>query len=391
MLAEAKAPAVATKKKTGEDFEHDVEVASLKGDLARVGSAYKRTVKDAAEEQRILTMFDRAIQRFPALPSSSFKPKEQPASRRHRSASKHYEVPILLQSDQQIGEEINIDETYGVNAYNFDIYQQRLEHLEDRVLDILGNHQNAEFPELVVLSLGDNVSGVIHPELQKYGHQHIIDQVYLGALTEALFLYRLKHLGGFERIRFIGVSGNHGRLSHEKESKRYFKNFDYLFNSIVATALKNVPGIDIHIPRSLFTVADVANHRILVSHGHELPPSSMGIPLYSINRGSAAYQEMLAMSGHKGFDYWTLGHYHRPMSLDGSFVNGTMAGVSEYGVGKFKPIKPMQRLLGMHSKWGMAWEYPIRLDKAPTDTKVYTFDSQSSTADALEQFNERVA
>jgi hypothetical protein len=100
---------------------------------------------------------------------------------------------------------------------------------------------------------------------------------------------------------------------------------------------------------------------------------------------------MLAMSGRAGFDYWTLGHFHRPLSMDGAIVNGTMAGVSEFGVGKFKPIKPMQRLLGLHSKWGLAWEYPIRLDKAPSERKVYTFDSQASTADALEQFEERVA
>lgn len=336
-------------------------------------------------------MFETAIDKFPALPSSSFSGKGQAAKDRNRTGSKHYEVPVLLQGDQQIGEEIDFEETGGINAYNFNVYQARLEHLEDRVLDILGNHQNADFPELVVLSLGDNVSGVIHPELQKYGHQHIIDQVYLGALTEALFLYRLKQLGGFDRIRFIGVSGNHGRLSHEKESKRYYKNFDYLFNSIVATALRNVDGIEIHIPKSLYTVAEVANHRILVSHGHEMPPSSLGIPLYSINRGSAAYQEMLAMSGREGFDYWTMGHFHRPMSLDGSIVNGTMAGVSEFGIGKFKPIKPMQLLLGIHSKWGLAWEYPIRLDKAPLDRKVYTFDPASSSSDALDLFQERAA
>jgi hypothetical protein len=222
-------PVRAPRAKVGEDFNRDVEVETLRTDLQRVGKAYKQTVKEAAQEQRIYNLFEQSIQRFPALPKAAFAGKGQTVDKRLRSKSKHYEVPVLLQSDQQIGEEIVFEETGGVNAYNFDIYQSRLEHLEDRVLDILGNHQTADFPELVVLSLGDNVSGVIHPELQKYGHQHVIDQVYLGALTEALFLYRLKQLGGFERIRFIGVTGNHGRLSHEKESKRYYKNFDYLF------------------------------------------------------------------------------------------------------------------------------------------------------------------
>lgn len=364
-----------------------MQVDALRTALQRVGNAYKATVRETAKEERLVQMFESAIERFPRLPRSAFSGKGQPARDRHRSASKHFEVPVLLISDQQIGEEISPSETFGINEYNFNVYQQRLEHLEDRVLDILGNHQNGDFRELVVLSLGDNVSGVIHPELQKYGHQHIVDQVYLGALTQALFIYRLKQLGGFERVRVVGVTGNHGRLSHEKESKKYFANFDFLFNNIVATALRDVEGIKFNIPRGLFTVEEIANHRILVSHGHEM----MNLSLNGLDKTSASYQEMFAMSGNAAYDYWTIGHFHRPIEVQNVIVNGTMAGLSEYGIGKFKPIKPMQKLLGFHSKWGLAWEYQIRLDQAPKQQQVYNFQHDMSTEDALALYEERVA
>jgi len=240
--------------------------------------------------------------------------------------------------------------------------------------------------------MGDNVSGVIHEELQKFGHQHIVDQVYLGALTTALFFYRL-HVRllprGVKTIRVSCVSGNHGRLSKDKESKQYYKNFDYLFNGIVAQALSSVPTIDFHIPRCLFTVVEVAGHRILQSHGHELPPSSLGIPLYSINRASAGYQELLSWTDAARFDYWMLAHFHRPMELDNAIVNGTMAGIGEYGIGRFKPIRPLQKLMGFHEKWGKSWEYPVRLDKAPAEPKVYTFTPDMTTTDALEMFADR--
>jgi hypothetical protein len=288
-------------------------------------------------------------------------------------------------------EEIAIEETGGINAYNFGVFQQRLEYLEERVLDILHHHQKAEFPELVVFLMGDNISGRIHEELQKYGHQHVIDQVYLGALTTALFLYRLQRFGRFRKLRVSCVSGNHGRLDKAKESKRYYKNFDYLFHSIVAATLKSVPEIEMFIPKSLFTVVDVAGVRILQSHGHELPPSSLGIPLYSVNRASAGYQELLSWSEAKRFDYWVLAHFHRPMELDGAIVNGTMAGLSEYGIGKFKPIRPMQKLIGFHSKYGKAWEYPVRLDFAPKTPKIYTFDAEMATPDAVALFGARQA
>ena len=368
----------------GQSTETDALVHQLQQNLRHFKGAYQRAVEERSQDDRLIKLFQRTIQAMPAIPASRFKSplKSAPAGSGH-------EVPVLLLGDQQIGEEISFKETFGINCYNFDIYQRRLEMLEDRVLDILTNHQRADFDELVVLSMGDNVSGVIHDELQKFGHQHIVDQVYLGAVSTALFLYRLQKFGRWKKIRVSCVSGNHGRLSHEKESKKYYKNFDYMFNSIVATLLRNVEQIEFSIPQCLFTLVDVAGSRILQSHGHELPPSSLGIPLYSINRGSASYQELLAIADEARFDYWVLGHYHRPMELDNAIVNGTIAGLSEFGIGRFKPIMPVQRLLGFHSKWGQSWSYPIKLDKAP-EAQVYKFLSDMAPTDALDLFADQI-
>lgn len=368
--------------------KHDQTVERLKSERAIFQRAYQATIKTRAAEERILDLFASSIQRFPAVPASAF----HVLTPRKSAPATAAEVPALLLGDQQIGEVISREETNGINAYSFSVYQARLEYLEDRVVDILTEHQKAPFSELVVFSMGDNVSGVIHDELQKFGHQHIVDQVYLGALTTALFFYRL-HVRlkprGIKKIRVSCVSGNHGRLSKEKEAKQYFRNFDLLFNSIVAQALSGVPAIEFHIPRCLFTVVEVAKHRILQSHGHELPPSSLGIPLYSINRASAGYQELLSWQDAQRFDYWVMGHFHRPMELDNAIVNGTMAGIGEYGIGRFKPIRPMQKLMGFHERYGLAWQYPIRLDTGPETAKVYTFGADMATTDALALFADR--
>lgn len=374
----------------GPNLDQDQIVARLKGETSIYRKAYEKTVKERADEERLMDLFRTSIARFPELPASVFRVP----SKRTVASSSSVDVPALLLGDQQIGEAIRLEETSGINHYNFAVYQARLEHLEDRVVDILTDHQTAPFSELVVFSMGDNVSGVIHDELQKYGHQHIVDQVYLGALTVALFLYRLQvRLAprGVKTIRVSCVSGNHGRLSKDKESKQYYKNFDLLFNGIVAQALARVPSIQFHIPRCLFTVVDVAGNRILQSHGHEMPPSSLGIPLYSINRASAGYQELLSWTEATRFDYWVMGHFHRPMELDNAIVNGTMAGLGEFGIGRFKPIRPAQKLLGFHPKYGKAWEYPIRLDLAPPEPSVYTFEPEMDTTDALAMFSERFA
>lgn len=368
------------------DPTEDQRMLALRAENARLKKAYNDFVRDRAEEERLVRLFESAIHRLPTIPGNHFRARL--TSAKPRKGPRKPETPILLRSDQQIGEEITFEETFGINHYNFEVFQQRLEALEERTLDILTDHQRADFPILAVPYLGDNISGRIHVELQKYGHQHVIDQIYLGAAAEALFLYRLLKFGRWNQIIVPCVSGNHGRLDKEKEVKRYYKNFDYLFVSIMATFLRGVPQIRFHIPQCLFTMLDVADHRVLLSHGHELPPSSLGIPLYSINRASASYQELIAMSGSQRFQYWFLGHYHRTLELDGSFVNGTMAGLSELGIGRFKPILPIQRLLGFHPKWGRAWEYPVRLDRVRDERRVYLFESAMATPDALEVFAE---
>lgn len=379
------APVVAPEPMTpNERLSTEKQIVRLREDNTNLRRDYAHVIKQLNNEDRIMEMFGSSIRAFPSLGDGKLNKRTVKTP----STSGHYEVPMLLVSDQQIGEEISFEETYGINAYNFDVFLRRLEVLENRTLDILNEHQRADFPTLVINSLGDNISGRIHQELQKYGHQHIIDQVYLGALAMAMFVYRLAKFGKFSEIIVNCVSGNHGRLDKEKESKKYYKNFDYMFHNIMALALRDVKSVTFNIPQCLFMVAEVAKHRVLVSHGHELPPSSLGIPLYSINRASAAYQELLSLGNNSKFDYWVMGHYHRPLELDGNFVNGTMAGLSEFGIGKFKPILPMQRLMGFHTKWGRAWEYPVRLDKTSDEQQVYKFTADMTTADALDAFND---
>ena len=84
------------------------------------------------------------------------------------------------------------------------------------------------------------------------------------------------------------------------------------------------------------------------------------------------------------YDYWILGHLHRPMELDTAIVNGCFPGYDSYAVGKlFKPIKPTQKLIGFHPAHGKSWEYPIKLDQAPK-AKIYKFTHDMGAVEALE-------
>jgi hypothetical protein len=361
----------------------DVKLQQALEAAGRYRKLYEAKIKESASEERLIRLFETAIGALPSIPKALIKPPAPAASKR-----KTVETPVLCFGDLHIGQVVNKSETHGINEFNFDIWQDRLEHLEKRVLDILFSHQSSEYPELVVASLGDNVSGIIHDELQKYGAQHIIDQVFVGATAVAVFLQRLS--AKFKKIRYVGISGNHGRTAKGKpESQAYYKNFDYLFNSIISTRLRDNKKVVVDIPEAIFTVVEVAGHKILVSHGMELPPGSMGLPAYAINRASGGYQELLRMVG-EHYDYWIMGHLHRPMELDTAIVNGCMSGYDSFAVGKmFKPIRPMQKLIGFHPHHGKAWEYQVRLDQAPK-AKLYRFAHDMGAVEALQVADEIV-
>ena len=356
--------------------QRDVELSRWKDTAKRYRKLYEQKTKDDVEEQRLIQLFHTSIDALPSIPAPMLKaPTVKP------SARLSHETPVLAFGDLHVGQVVELQATHGINEYNFDVWQNRLEYLEGRVLDILFTHQTSHYDEIVVAGLGDNVSGLIHEELQKYGAQHIIDQVVIGATAVSVFLARLS--AHFKRVRYVGISGNHGRTSKQKESVQYYKNFDYLWNAQIATRLRSYANISVEIPKAIFTVMDVADHRILVSHGMELPPSSMGLPAYSINRAAGSYQEILRMV-QEHYDYWILGHVHRPMELDASIVNGCFSGFDEYSVGKlFKPIRPMQKLLGFHKNHGLTWHYPIQLHKAP-QASVYRFSHDMGVAEVLD-------
>jgi len=354
----------------------DVALVRAQESARRYKKLYNTKIKESAEEERLIELFDSAIASMAPIPRPL---RSAPIVSTSRKRSKY--TPVLAFGDLHVGQVISQAATHGINEYNFSIWQDRLEYLERSVLDILLNHQISDYSEIVVAGIGDNVSGRIHEELQKYGAQHVIDQVFVGATAAACFLQRIA--AHFPKLRYIGISGNHGRLDKAKESSQYFKNFDYLWNAIIATRLAGNRRVSIEIPEAIFTVIEVAKHKILISHGMELPPASMGLPAYSINRASGGYQELLRMVG-EHYDYWLLGHIHRPMELDTAIVNGSFPGYDEYAIGRlFKPIRPMQKLIGFHERHGKAWEYPIRLDAAPK-AKIYKFAHDMGAVEALE-------
>lgn len=98
------------------------------------------------------------------------------------------------------------------NTYNTGILKQRLHKYLDEICEIQKLHQCKMCN--VVLG-GDNISGAIHANLRLQNNENVIEQLKIAITYISEFIYTLQDW--FEEINVYSVSGNHSRLSANKD------------------------------------------------------------------------------------------------------------------------------------------------------------------------------
>ncbi len=208
-------------------------------------------------------------------------------------------------------------------------------------------------------------SGQIHAELVETANDSVIEWTLGGALIISQFLIDLSR--HFKHIEFTGVVGNHGRMTKDVRFKQRYVNWDYLLYVISSLMCINQKNIVFDIPKSFFTMKKISGQNYLILHGDNIK-GYRSIPWYGIERAVNELSQLLS-SQNKIFQHVFLGHFHNQGILDkiiGEVIlNGSVIGGNEYSLGKlFKSADPKQMLMGVNSKYGPTWRFPINLREA---------------------------
>ena len=143
---------------------------------------------------------------------------------------------IVLLSDLHIG--ATFDNRFG--RYDTDIAIDRMSELIDNVIELQKIH-NSE--NCYVLSLGDQISGIIHKTVQVTNRENVIEQVKIATELISNFCYKLsKH---FNNVNLISVSGNHSRLAPNKDNAMHDDRLDDLISWAVGLSLYNVDNFHV--------------------------------------------------------------------------------------------------------------------------------------------------
>ena len=148
--------------------------------------------------------------------------------------------------------------------------------------------------------------------------------------------------------------------------------------------------IEFNIPLSPELVIEKEGWAFLLTHGDTVK-SWMGIPHYGIERQDAKQQKMRRSRG--GYDYWELGHFHTPGTLERRLMNGSVCGTDLYAKSILHVTgPPSQKTFGLHRNRGITWVRDIVLTDASEHKFIYTEDGVSGQQlnDGLDLFGDGI-
>lgn len=311
----------------------------LRQQITELNSALRKVRNEDVKFERVIDTLETLV---PSM-EPRYTPRANPAV---KSGNRKPHTLLLMWSDQHAGEMVSLEETGGLNEYDWSIMMHRHDLLREKLIswaEIFGPVE-----ELVIAAIGDGVSGDIHDELKQTNEMPLAEAIVQWGLDGGKWIESL--VPYFKKIRVVCVRGNHSRFSQKPQAKKGYASGDWQASQIQAQVLKQYDSVEFIIPRANRAKLEIYGRKLMLIHGDAVPSSTMvGVPW----GGMIRYSEKLARS--HDFDHLLLGHFHEPHAIGKRiFVNGSTKGVDEYildrhGTGS----PPAQVLLPFHPDHGV--------------------------------------
>lgn len=294
----------------------DAELARLRAELASYRKRY-----DAA-----LRQIDRERERADALVSLKGMSSRRPLTKAVKG-KKHDATMVVLLSDIHCEEVVRSEQVNGLNAFDSDVCQARLDELQRRFLAMLEHERQLARVDRVVLWLGgDLISGMIHPELAEENSMHPLAAIrWIG---ERLRGFIDAAADNAKDVVIATSCGNHGRTTEKLRTNEADTSYEHhLYLSMrAAESRKNVTW---QVGEGHLNYVDLDGFLIRFCHGHAIRhQGGIGGIHVPLNKAIAAWDvsQRAALT--------CIGHWHQfSWSRIGRYVtNGSVIGHSAYAV-----------------------------------------------------------
>ena len=265
----------------------------------------------------------------------------------------------LLLTDTHFDEVVDPAEIHGINAYNREIAEMRLERCFRSVVKLARHYlAGVQYDGVCLMLGGDIFSGNIHEELQRTNADTLFGSLiyWLGPMRAGIELLAKE----FGRVHVSGVPGNHGRMTRKPIMKqRAADNLDWLFYRLLQRDMRQDDRITWAIPYAPSVHVKVYSTAYFMEHGDNFQGGS-GIsgalaPLMLGTHRTGKQQTAAGMP----YDYLVLGHWHQHIFLaeQGLIVGSTLKGFDEFAQNRIKavPAPASQALWITTPEHGIGW------------------------------------
>lgn len=323
----------------------ELDLRRARGQLMDAKASQERALRKLASTQEALTtaleikdIYDPGIIPLPANSES-------------REA-----CPILLISDIHCGQIIKQTAVNGLNEFNEDIFDERLDTVFQNALKVINNQRSEQvIREGVIWLGGDMIEGELHEDAKQNQNLTTTQQIVRCQLALVRgFDYMLAH-SDLERILVPCNVGNHDRTTQKQLSNATENSFAHLMYHNLRRHYRHEPRLEWQIADSAHVYFSVYDKDIRGLHGDTIKyRGGQAGPMWNVAMHCKTLNESIRA------DHTLNGHFHTIHFGARNTGNGSLSGVAPYGHNMgYISEPPAMAMRFVHSTKGFTGCFPI--------------------------------
>lgn len=242
----------------------------------------------------------------------------------------HHATPVLMLSDLHLDEVVSLRDMNGMNEYNRQIAERRLQRVIDFSVDFCKRYTGGlVYDGIMVPLLGDIITGTIHAELAATNEATVPATIchWVPRLASAL-KYLADELG---HVHVPCIDGNHDRTTDKTRMKQRAENsYAWIIYNWLADSLREDDRITFSISPSSDQIVKLYDTKFLLQHGDGFRSAGGVGGIYPSMLKYLDRQHRMWAATQQNWDYCLMGHWHSLMWGNNFIVNGSLKGYDEY-------------------------------------------------------------
>ena len=267
---------------------------------------------------------------------------------------------VIVASDWHYEEQIKPSYVSGLNQYNLEIADQRINRFFQNALRLINIcKQDIEIDNIVLALLGDFISGNIHDENLETGQLRPIDTAFA---VQGKLMSGIKFLLEKTKCDIIVPCsvGNHSKITEKIHvSTETGNSLEGLMYHNMAMYFEDEPRVKFVISEGYHTYLTIYNRTLRLHHGHAIRYNGgIGGIYIPVSKAIAQWNKA------KFADLDVFGHWHQQRDGGNFITNGSLIGYNAYALRiKADYEEPKQAFFLIDRDRGKTIVAPILVDK----------------------------